>query len=577
LSTLVLAAVGSVQASPLLWAAALALLWVASVATPRARESAGRTALTYGVWFLAVWMVATNLWTNAAYTAAAPYHAAFLAGGVLLGRRGGPENAGHLFRVGLVFAGLLALWALWQWLAGGSARAHAPFETPATLAATINLVLLPGLVILVCGKRHWALVAMLVLLSTALAASQSRGGALAFALSGLATLALARRAGLFSSGREVILRTGAVLTAGLALAQLMPWLFDRFVFATGPLHPVLSGAPREPGYAMIGADAFASWAARLELYTIAWRGIETAPPLFGSGYLAFHYLLEQGREGLSAYGGSTTYFVHNDYLQTLLELGIPGAIGLLALAALPFSKAWYAAPRISLNPAVGLALVAPVAALSSMAVHALMDYPFYVPVCLLVFGTALGMLDSVLLCALAGGKGPRPPVSIVMTRLRGAGGAAAVTLVLWILALPLAAEATAGYAQRQWRAAHGASAAYWFEVARRLEPGDWRYHWYAGRFWYLQAMQNLKPDAAALADRAFAEGDAANPREVRNLLGRIATHRELRAFLANPADPVALRAWVKRAVQLAPLDPGVDAERALVLKQFGSPGEELPK
>lgn len=558
------------QASPSLWAAALTLLWLAFVVTPRAQKSADLTWLACSIGFFAIWMIATNLWTNPAYTAAAPYHAAFLAGGFLLGRRSGPENAGILFQAALVFAGVLAGWALWQRMAGGIARAHSLFETPATLASTINLILLPGLVMLAWGKRHWVLIAALVLLSAALAATQSRGGGLALAIGGLTALAVARRAG-FLISREAILRAIAVLISGWALSLLIPLVFDQLVFVTDPLRSVLPTTGRESAYAVMGADAVASSAARLELYSVAWKGIGTAPPLFGSGYLAFYYLLERGRQGLSAYGDSTTFFVHNDYLQTLLELGVPGMAGLLVLVILPFLAAWRAAPRVSVNPAHGLVLVALVASLSSMAAHALVDFPFYVPVCLLIFGTVLGMLDSVLLYA-AGKERPRPPASLAMVRLRGAAGAAVVTLGIWTLAMPVAAETAAEYAQRQWRAAQSTNAAYWFEVARRLEPRDWRYHWYAGRFWYLQATQSLKPAAAELADRAFAAGDAANPREVRNLLGRIETHRELRALLATPADAATLRAWVERAVQLAPLNPGASAEHALVWKQFDPPG-----
>jgi hypothetical protein len=67
-----------------------------------------------------------------------------------------------------------------------------------------------------------------------------------------------------------------------------------------------------------------------------------------------------------------------------------------------------------------------------------------------------------------------------------------------------------------------------------------------------------------MADEAFAEGFAANPREVRSLLGRISTHLELRALLASPADPATLRSWAELAFALAPRDAEVNARRALI-------------
>jgi hypothetical protein len=143
--------------------------------------------------------------------------------------------------------------------------------------------------------------------------------------------------------------------------------------------------------------------------------------------------------------------------------------------------------------------------------------------------------------------------------------------------VPAAAEGAAGYAHRQWRSAHGESAAYWYEVARALEPRDWRYHWYAGQFWLAQAVQNRKPEAAQQADQAFAAGFAANPREVRNLLGRITTHRALRTVLAAPADGPTVIQWSERAIELAPDNSLARTERALVLKELNSPSKEVPK
>jgi hypothetical protein len=315
---------------------------------------------------------------------------------------------------------------------------------------------------------------------------------------------------------------------------------------------------------------------RLELYKLAWRSISSSLLITGFGYLGYYYLLEAGRAGIAAYEQSTTYFAHNDYLQTLLELGIPGLAGLLAIVAFPLIAAWRAAPRVNMDPRGRLILVALVSALTSMGVHALVDFPFYIPVCLLLYGLALGILDR-----LVWGAGPddRPAHEVPAARkeLGKAAVAAAATVAVWILAMPAVAEIAAGYANRQWRSAQGESAAYWYEVARRLEPRDWRYHWYMGQFWLAQAVQNRKPEAAQLADQAFTDGFAANPREVHNLLGRITIHRALRPLLSPPAAKGAVIEWSERAIKLAPDNSLARMERALVLKELDSSGREVPK
>jgi O-antigen ligase len=510
-----LAALGSVEASPAIWMSALVALTAAFLLIPPNARSAAFTPLAILVVFLAAWIAATNQWSNPSYTAAAQYHAAFLLGGFLLGRRAGAENVDRLFGAALAFAICLAGWALWQ-RAQGEARAHALFETPATLAAAINLVLLPGLVLVLSGKRRALLIAALVISIAALFAAGSRGGWLGLAIGGLVAYGVGRRSGL-----SVQPKAGLLLLGMFAIG----WALSAFA-------PIAAGAGQTQVHSMLAGEATQSSVARLELYELAWRANTPSSLLTGIGYLGYYYLVEAGRAGIATYEQSITYFVHNDYLQTLLELGVPGLLGLLGIAAWPLLAARRLAPKLRAAPAERLILVALAAALGSMAAHAVVDFPFYIPVCLMMYGSALGLLDSMLLRA-SGDETPRTGAHALM-RVRGAVVAGAATLALWILITPVAAQAAAGYAHRQWRAAFGESAAYWFEVARRLEPRDWRYHWYAGQFWFAEAAQNRKPEAARLADRAFSDGYAANAREKRNLLGLIATHRELRALLPAP-------------------------------------------
>lgn len=524
--------------------------------------SANFTPAAGAVLFLAAWIVVTNRWANPSYTAAAPFHAAFLLGGFFLGRRAGPENARTLFSAALALGICLAAWGLWQ-RAHGEARAHALFETPATSASAINLVLLPGLVLVLSGKRPALLIGMLIVLIAALNAGASRGGWLGFAIGGFISYQVGRRAGMRVQ-RKAVLLLAAMFMAALAISSLAPLLWNWIASAPGQA--------RIPW--MFSNEATQSSVARLELYELAWRAITPASLLTGFGYLGFYYLLEAGRASIATYEQTITYFVHNDYLQALLELGIPGLAGLLGIVVWPLIAAWRLAPKASATSVERLILVATVAALGSMAAHALVDFPFYIPICLVMYGAALGVLDSILLRAMPS-RLPRPDARPLRIQMQKAAVAAAATFGVWVLAMPVAAEAAAGYAQRQWREARSQSAAYWFEVARRLEPRDWRYHWYAGQFWFSQAAQSRKPDAALLSDRAFADGYAANPREVRNLLGRIATHRQLRALLDAPADGATLLGWAGRAVELAPNDSGARSEHALVLKQFGPLGEEV--
>jgi O-antigen ligase len=529
---LALAAKGSVDAAATLWLCGLAVLWASGALLPRSKVP-GTSVLGFAVFGYAAWLVLTNTWVNS-YTAAASYDAAFLIGGFLIGRRAGRHNADLLFAIALAFAVGLAAWSIWQRVTGTAPRGHALFETPATLASVINLVLLPGLILAAAGRRNPWLFAALALLAGAIIGTASRGGWIALLAGGVAAFLLLRRAAI-TVDRKAALTLLAVFGIGYLLSLVAPLTWET-TFGTAP----------------------ASAGMRLGLYEAAIAALFHSSWLFGSGYLAFRYVLEAARPVIPGYQEAVTYFVHNDYLQSLLELGIPGLLLLVLLASLPMVQVWRLLPRLALP--LRVPVIALAAATTSMAVHALVDFPFYITVCLLVYGGCIGLLDALLADA-------EPAcVQEAVSPLRRGATAAVWTIAVWILAKPAVAEAASEYAKYQWGVAQGESAAYWFEVARRIDAGDWRYHWYAGQFWFVQAQTGTNAAAARLADRAFAEGFAANPREVANLLWRISTHIYLRSLLAAPAEQKILREWGDLALALAPLDPGVQKQRELIAR-----------
>lgn len=527
---------GSVDASPTVWAGSLALLAAGTFAA-RSDSASAPGLLWLATFCYALALVMNNMLVNPAYTPAAPFHAAFLVAGMAIGSRIEDAALRALGRMLAIGIGLLAAWGLWQVSGGGASRATAHFETPTTLAAVINFGLLLILVRIATSDLRWQWVALGALLSAGLASTVSRGGALALLVGLLVAAVAARRMDLALSRRGVTM-VALVLAAGGVLAVAA----NALPSATLPSHVAL----HQP----LGKAAAESSVSRLELYALAVEGIR-AHWATGTGYLGFRALLDANREAVPTFKDGDTYFVHNDYLQTFLELGIGGLIAFVALLILPLVQTLRHADICVDRPLV----VAMLAAIAAMATLAMVDFPFYVPICLLLFGMAVGELDRRLGSAGGFGFSATPVVRRLATIALAATGAV-------LLGPPLIADLAASHAHRAWREAQGQSAAYWFEVARRFEPRDWRYHWYAGQFWYAQAAQNGNPAAARLADEAFAAGMRANPVEVQNHLGRVATHRQFAKLLPSPATEEVVREWVALAAAVAPHHPGVLAEQA---------------
>ena len=522
------------------WPWALSALALIAAGWAGAAARGKTTPLALAVYGFSGWAAIHTLLVSPAYTPAGLYHPLLLALAFAAFGRFDDQTDRRAALAALGGGAILALWGLVQVGALGTARAHAVFETPATYAAVLNLILVPMLALaLVRKSRPYALL-FAVLLTGGLFASASRGGLLALAVGIAAAAILAHRSGQLQQRR--ILVVVSLIAAG--------WLLSGGLRSL----PLASGAREAPPSESLQEESSRS---RLELYGASWHASQERP-LAGTGYLTFRYVLERERGRVPSYGEtSETWFAHNDYLQTLQELGPIGLAGLIALAWLPAVLAYR---RLRLAPAAARpAVVAAASAATAMAFHALVDFPFYVPACLLLYGALLGALDRRL-------EMPRVSSASPVCRAHWARAArtGAVVVAAVLLLRPVLAEAAAEWGLQRYGAQQAQSAAFWLETARRLDPSDWRYHMYAGLFWDGMASTSGSKDAARYAAAAFAAGVAANPLEVRNLLGLISVHRAHAKLLDAPADRATREAWVARAEALAPYNAAVRRERALL-------------
>ena len=527
-----LACLGSRLGAVAPWAAAaLALAAVAWAGTEirRAITWLALPVLAYGA------LIALNtLLQSPAYTPAGLYHPLLLVGAFVAARSLTEHAERAAARAVLGLGLMLAVWGLAQIGPLGMARAQAIFETPAIYAAFLNLLLVPVIAAVLLGKRGVPLVAVAVALAAAIFAADSRGGLLASAAGFGVAAIFAMRA------KQLRARSVAVALGLLAAGAI----------ASAALRALPSPKTETAPSATARAESSLS---RIELNALSWRAWSERP-LAGTGYLTFRYVLEQGRSKVPSYGeANETWFVHNDYLQTLQELGPLALLAILGLTLLPPLIAWRRLP--SLAEGQVLPVAASAATLAAMSVHALVDFPFHVPACLLLYGAWLGVLERRL-----GGQ-PVMPARRPAAWHRAV-RAAAVTVAAVLLLRPLLAEAAAEWGLRQSASGESRSAAFWLGAAQRLDAAEWRYHWYAGQFWDAQAGQSGNRDAARLAAEAYAAGFAANSLEVRNLLGKISVHRRHRALLDSPADPRTLQDWRAQAAALAPFNPAVRREVA---------------
>jgi hypothetical protein len=458
---------------------------------------------------------------------------------------------------------LLVLFGLLQVLLGfwpyelSASRAAASFATPNTFATAINLILLPLIALASAGRGGRIAYAAALWLFAGLLSTESRGGWIAF-LAGLAFIVV-------YSGLP---KAGDARTHWKRILAGLLWVYIGYY----GLRAVLAWLSESLGRGSIGAMLFEDIAVRgtsfrLDLASVA-LGQIAERPFAGSGANTWWPLYEMVKPPALDIGISFP-FVHNDYLQIWLEYGIGGILllgAVMAAAAMMILKA-RRARREDVVPLVAGA------ALTTIFVHALGDFPLQVSFPLLLLGAWLGVL-----AANAGDASwALPPVMRVrqwLAPLRApiVNAVLAFVVIAW-LAQPAIAYAAARHALSELSAGRLDQGLYWQSVARRMEPRSGRRHWEEGVIWREQALISGDKALAAKADATFAEGARVDRYDVNNLGERVRLHRMHAALLEHPAPPATVLAWSEQLLKLRPYSLAIQAEYARSLAYAGRTDE----
>lgn len=458
------------------------------------------------------------------------------------------------FKLFCAFIALIAVWAVLQWLTGRgflgekSSRSQALFATPNTLATTLNLGFVPILSYYLLGRGGRGVYALTLLLFAALLATQSRGGYLGLLAGMLFLLSFIGKTAVvvqWRRYREVAVGFLAVFCffkvyVWLGLAQ---WSADNVV-------------------AMLShGDSSSRW----EIYQLAWAGLDEHLWL-GIGYFNFGYYFEVHK--VPPFLDGSTLFVHNDYLQFALETGLLG-LGLFLLLIAAVYVQLFRFRRRTLNEQ-RLPLILSAAAITSMLAHALVDYPFYIPVLLVVFGAYLGIIDRQLIDMEAGRWQP-PKITgrqFLGVRAGFINNMLAVGLTAW-LGLPAFADVAADYGLYRLQQGDAQRGVFWHGVARVLQPREASYYWREGVIWRDQGLAQNKPELLEKSNAIFSKGLEVNPFEVNNLLEKIALYRQYGTQLKQPATHQDIMTWINQAKSLQPYSDGVQREYVRCLDFVG--------
>jgi len=272
-----------------------------------------------------------------------------------------------IFRIIQLAGVVLAIWAGVQLFVLGSTP-RSVFLDVNSHAAFLGLIALPMAAQFLNettseSRGRWWTAVILLILTSAIAITGSRGVMVSAAVALLPLIWLARR---HASGRA-LWQMLLLIAVGFVVGNLLSQGYTVSRMAS-VMDPVSAGESR-----------YVIWRA-------AWKLVESAPWL-GHGLGNFVFLYPGVRQPTDSSAG---FLVHNDYLQLWLETGLPTVLLLLLLYT---AIAWrfFRAPGV---PEQRLQAAGLFGGLMLVALHSFLNFNFYLAATLLVAGLWLGRLHE---------------------------------------------------------------------------------------------------------------------------------------------------------------------------------------
>ncbi|EGW20092.1 O-antigen ligase family protein [Methylobacter tundripaludum] len=458
------------------------------------------------------------------------------------------------FKIFCAVIGLIAVWALVQWLTGWgflgrkSARAQALFATPNILATALNLGLMPVLSYYLLGRGGRGVYGLTLLLFAGLLTTQSRGGYVGLLSGVLFLVTLVGKAEVVAHWRRYR-RVAVGFLSVLGFFKLYAWL----------------GLASWSTDAVFATLMYGDTSDRWEIYQVAWKGLAEHLWL-GIGYYNFGYYFEAHK--VPPFLDRRIIFVHNDYLEFALETGLLGLGLFLLLIVAVYGQLFKFRQQAMAGQRLPLILSA--AAITSMLAHALVDYPFYIPVLMAVFGAYLGIINQQLIdMGATHWQLPKMSMQYFLGLRSGFIGNALVMGLLAWLGLPAFALVAANYSSYRLLAGDAQQALLWSGVARTLQPRTAGYYWKEGVIWRDQGVAQNRPDLLEKSNVIFSKGLEVNPFEVNNLLEKTALHRQYGTMLKQPASHQDIMTLINQAKSLQPHPDVVQMEYVRCLDFVG--------
>ncbi len=496
------------------------------------------TPLSTAIFIYSILMWTNIIFINPAVHIEGIYFVCFFFFSFLLGRSLTLQERNTFLSITISVFCIFSVWAVFQYLTGfgyiidAGYRANTVYTTPNLYAAAINVLLVPLIIYRFGKSEHKLLDIIIPILFIGLMVSQSRGGWIAFC-------------GGITTGLLLLKITGNLrLNKKTWLLLLNCIIIFTVIVIYHSTEKNLSLVTRTDKTANENIKStventvkFTSIAHRLHFYKIAWQQTKQHP-LFGNGYFNYKYFLNRDNSAeLARYG--TTHFVHNDYLQHLLESGISGLICLL-LIIITFYYQAFRLLRDTDKESHQTQLILIVACITGVFIHALGDFLLYVPGIMLFAGLTLGYFDQ--LCSTKDNLVlhqlplyPRKTFNLLKSLT--------LIFIIFSISLPVAARHFSLASDSAYTLKRYTDAFRLIQWAQHLAPYEEQYLYAEARLWLKATRDQQNIEAANKAEELLINAINKNPFEKYLLLERSKLHRDYAHLLEDPVSIDQVLEW----------------------------------
>lgn len=462
------------------------------------------------------------------------------------------DNLNDVFIAVLLLCCALAVWSCLQYfLSYGKINyqgepGSAIFSNPNILGALLNIIMIPVICLYItkADYRSRTLFIAIIVLFSGLIATQSKGAFISFIVSFIFIYIFSRiKSGLVEKKSLLNLFLGLIVIAVTVILGKTLSLDNNSSLNKADSNVEII---RQEFEESISYTVHSSIEHRSNLARKAWEEIKVSP-FIGSGFYSFIYFYYEH------YNYAFTHYVHNDYLQLCLEIGLIGLFVFLCIGFLAFFQGIKILKSERIDDNDRVIVIAIMSSLVTLYVHGLFSYVFYTPLLVFIFSAYIAVFNTVITNEKYSNSIKPIYISFMSSSSKSLIWKLIIsTFMLLFLFQFVFAQISFRAGQSMMQQGKVEQALMLYKWARTFSPSEVEYYLLEADYWKNRAVKNKEVGAADKANNLYQQVMEISKYDTQSRLNRAILHRLTEDTLSKPVSHEVRTSWLEQALQWKP-------------------------